>query len=104
MKSPSVFVLLGLAVLLLSGLIVSAVVSLLSPSPWICPLLRLLVFAPFLVSTLLMTSLLSRNAGCLPLVSMEMAQPAEGAAGLDEDYDDITAGDITADVTTEYVF
>ncbi|GAA6232407.1 uncharacterized protein LOC113139566 [Lates japonicus] len=99
MKTPSVSLLLGVSVLLLSGLTVSAVISVLPPFSWIRLTCHLVVLIPYCISTLLMVSV-HRNmmtAGRPPAVSMEMAQHVDEAQGLDEDYDDIGA-----DVTTVY--
>ncbi|CAI5692180.1 unnamed protein product [Oreochromis niloticus] len=99
MKSPSVSLLLGVCVLLLSALTVSAVLAYLPPFPPIRAFLHLAVIIPFFVSTFLMLSIHKGIEQERSLaISMEMVMP-ERPPGCDEDYEDIDA-----DVTTEHAF
>ncbi|XP_028260827.1 high affinity immunoglobulin gamma Fc receptor IB-like [Parambassis ranga] len=60
--------------------------------------LHLVVFCPYLVSTVLMVSLYGHRGKDLP-VSMERAPPTLTEQGLDDEYDDVIS-----DVTTEHQF
>ncbi|CAI5692179.1 unnamed protein product [Oreochromis niloticus] len=101
MKTPSVSLLLvaGGCVLLLFGVTFSAAYVPSYSSVW--PVVHLMVFLPYAVSTLMMVSIeMSRlNAGRPLVVSMETARLDEETQEFGEDYDDITA-----DVTTEHDF
>ncbi|KAM4564280.1 uncharacterized protein V3H82_013338 [Fundulus diaphanus] len=90
MRRPSVSALLGVSVLLLTGLVVFTAVAYLPPFPLTGLPYHLIIFLPYCTSTLLLLTMKDRAEPGRPVVvSMEIARHLGGDQEPAEDYDDV---------------
>ncbi|MEQ2238422.1 hypothetical protein ILYODFUR_032941 [Ilyodon furcidens] len=96
MKPPSVSVLLGVAVLLLIGLLVLTGISYLPPFPLTGLHFHLMIFLPYFFSTILLLTITDgAEPGNPVIVTMEISEEIRGHQEPAEDYDDVDSCVIT---------